>query len=161
MIDLFYQSYIKARKTVLKPTQRDLYDSLEKLVFGVTNNTRSKIYFGANYKGSRKGNKEDYHTDEQLVSLALCLSVQGNESCIMTRDSDLRRILLNTVRYLSDPNIFSSQDYLLDSIRGNRIRIYHTFSSGEGEIVLDTSEFNPTTRLSREERNGIDQALRD
>jgi hypothetical protein len=156
--DLFYQSSLQARKSILKPENKDLYSLLENFVFKVSEHTNAKKDFSYRYKGYQGGNKEELHTDEQLVSLALYLSVQGNESCIVTRDSDLRRILLNSVRYLSDSRV-SSQDCLLDSIKGNRIKVYYNSSLRMGELTFDTSEFELWNELSQEEIEGVEQAL--
>ena len=155
--ELFHESYCQSRGSVLH-VQRNLYNPLEDLVLEVTEYTKAKRDFGYRYEklSSPKDNKKDFHTDEQLVSLALYSSIQGEESCMVTRDSDLRRILFNTIRYLLDPEASYFPIDILGSIETNRIRIYNTFFSG---LEFDTSRPESMTRLPPEEIEGINQAL--
>jgi len=154
--ELFHESYCQSRRSIL-PVQRNLYHPLENLVLEVTKHTKAKRDFGYRYgKPGPKSDKEDFHTDEQLVSLAIYSSVQGEESCIVTRDSDLRRILFNTIRYLLDPNASDFQIDVLEDIGTNGIRIYNTLFSG---LEFDTSRPESMTRLPSEEVSKINQAL--
>jgi len=161
--NLFYQSSLKARETILKPEQRELYNYLEDLVLKVSEHTNSKQDFGYRYRGSNEKEKKEFYTDEQLVSLALYLSVQGNEGCIATRDSDLRRILMNTLRYVSDPgsDFCTDPNPFLMAIEKKGIRVFYPSSSEEGRISFDTSDFRLGNRLSHEEISRINQDLRN
>ena len=157
--DLYHGSSVRARRSILRPKRRGLYDRLENLVLKVTENTHSKIDFSLRYGELINGDKKDFHTDEQLVSLALYLSMEGSRGCIISGDSDFGRILINTFRYLSDPNASYSQDSLLDSIKENWVRFYYNSSKEVGTLVLDTFEPISMTRLSSEEVRRINLAL--
>ena len=157
--NLYHKAYVQSRRAVLETEEENTYEYLENLVLKVTEHTNAKKDFGPRYGEFVREDKEDFHTDEQLVSLALYSSVMGNESCIITRDSDFERILNNTLSYLLHSDNHFSSDYLLKFFQENRIQIFYPISHEEGKIVLDTSRPESITRLPPEQIEKVNQAL--
>lgn len=141
------ESYAQSRRSEFSPAQKQVYSFLEKIVLGVAEHTGVKIDYGKVYNPNRKPKKvEDFHTDEQLVATALYLSVfEGKSGCILTRDSDIRRILFYTQSYLS---YFDKTEYkeILDSIVKNRIRIYYGTEIRNAHIDYESPKFSPKSR---------------
>lgn len=156
--DLFYSARFQAKKSLFEPPEKDRYEYLEKIVLGVTENTRPKI--DSNLRYEKPSNiKEDFHTDEQLVSLALYLSVQGEESCIVTRDSSIRRILINTLRFLSHPRAFVRDD-LLNILQERKITIYYNNAPRRAYNSFDTSQFELVREFNPRKIDAVNEALR-
>ena len=154
----FHEMYLQSRRSLLRPEKKKLYGSLENIVLGVTSNTNSKIDFDFLYGEYTGKEKEDFHTDEQLVATALYLSLAGKESCIFTRDSDIRRILINTLRYLSHPEAHNLGD-MMEAVRENRVIIYYNAAPEQAEISLDTSQFKLIGKLPLDRVKAINQTL--
>ena len=105
--DMFHESCMEAKRVSFLPKQRQEYNNLERIVMNVTEQTGAKIDFDEIYIQRTKPKKiEDLHTDEQTVTVALYLSViENRKGCILTNDSDIGRILPNTLSYFFIPGI--------------------------------------------------------
>jgi len=131
-----HEAYRESRRAVFQPEQRSNYAFLEKAVIDITKEKRAKIDFGVLYEERKP--REDHHTDEQIAAAALYLSSVVRTGCgILSRDSDIRRIL---VFALHDERLAG----IYDMIQRNRIRIYSPiglekavldFDSGSGFIL--------------------------
>ncbi len=163
ILDTFYESSRQSERSVFFPGQKIQYNVLERIVFEVTKHTDSKIDLDELYPEKRAKPKkvQDFHTDEEIVASALYLSaVDSRKGCILTRDSDIRRILMNTLAYMSLSDVKGLYD-ILNTVKKNRIRIYYVTESERGYLVFDTSEFDPSRRkLSREIIDSIDEETR-
>ena len=91
--------------------------------------------------------------------MSLYLSLKGNESCIITSDSDIRRILVSSLQYLLDPKARGVMG-LEESLEKSRIRIYYPTPSGEVETHLDTKGFEVGRKLPFATVLDINQGLR-
>lgn len=163
ILDTFYESSRQSESSVFFPRQKFQYNALERIVLKVTKHTDSKIDLDELYPEKRAKPKkvQDFHTDEEIVASALYLSViDSRMGCILTRDSDIRRILMNTLTYMSLSDVKGLHD-IRNTVKKNRIRIYYVTESERGNLVFDTSEFDPSRRkLSREIIDSIDKETR-
>lgn len=155
--ELFHNLFLQSKKSLLKPEDKNLYQILERVVIEVAEKTHSKIDFGPCY-GNFLDTK-DFNTDEQLVAMSLYLSLKGNESCIITSDSDIRRILVSSLQYLLDPKARGVMG-LEESLEKSRIRIYYPTPPGEVETHLDTEGFEVGGKLPFATVLDINQGLR-
>jgi hypothetical protein len=148
------------RRISFLPRYKWEYDVLEKIVMRVTENTGAKIDLHEVYNTRAKPrNIEDFHTDEQAVAASLYLSLAENKEVgILARDSDIRRILANTLSYLfySEKNQFND---FLSQIRGNKIEVYFVSSFQQAKLVFDTDSFCPSQKISGGVANNIDSKL--
>ena len=160
ILDTFYESSRQSESSVFFPEQKFQYNALERIVFKVTKHTDSKIYLDELYPKKRVKPKkvQDFHADEEMVASALYLSaVDSKIGCILTRDSDIRRILINTLAYMSLSDVKGFYD-IRNTVKKNRIRIYYVTKSKRGDLVFDTSKFDHSrSRLSREIIDSIDK----
>lgn len=160
ILDTFYESSRQSEMSVFFPGQKFQYNALERIVFEVTKHTDSKIDLDEFYPKKRAKPKkvQDFHTDEEMVASALYLSaVDSRTGCILTRDSDIRRILMNTLSYMSLSDVNGLHD-IRNTVKKNRIRIYYIVESKRGYIAFDTSKFDPSrSKLSREIIDSIDK----
>ena len=156
--DLFHDLSVQSKKSLLEPKKKDLYDILEKAVLTVTEETDSKIEFGPSYGDFSES--KDFHTDEQLVAMALYLSLTGKENSIITRDSDIRRIFVHSLQYLLHPEARWWVGSLEEAIEKNRIVIYYTASPEQAEIYLNTSNFKIERDISSSRVWAINQNLK-
>lgn len=145
--NVFYDSYVQARRVRFSPRQKRAYGFLEEVVLSVTEHTQAKIDFGMRYKsGGETNGFNDSHTDEQLVTIAMYLSAFENKhSGILTRDSDIGRILVNTLSFLSYQ---SCQWYkeILSSVKRNEIKVYYMTGLGVAKVAERSSDFNGQRR---------------
>lgn len=129
--------YDACKESEFFPSQITEYKYLEKIVLGVTAETGAKIPYG------RKGNTNNTgsFTDEQLVASALYFITAENKSCsIITRDADIRRILFNTLSYLTHPvNLFHAG--IVEATAMNQLGIYCPLETGFYN-VYSTIEFS-------------------
>lgn len=163
--EIYHDCFEHSRRISFLAEQKQRYDNLEKIVLSVTEKTKAKGDRKERRQYYRKNlqDVEDFHTDEQVVAAALYLSgIEGKEGCILTRDSDIRRILLGSLFYLYDSFIDEFKE-IISSVEEKRIRIY--FPCGEDEVIcnLDTSNVNlsKTARLPFETFSKIDRELVD
>ena len=160
ILDTFYESSRQSKGSVFFPEQKFQYNALERIVFKVTEHTDSKIDLDELYPKKRAKPKkvQDFHTDEEIVASALYLSaIDSRIGCILTRDSDIKRILINTLAYMSLSDVKGLHD-IHNTVKKNRIRIYYVIESKRGDLVFDTSEFDPSrSKLSREIIDSIDK----
>lgn len=161
---LFHESFKEARRTSFSPGQKSEYGVLEKIVLSVTKHTNAKIDLDEFYEHRAKPkNTEDFHTDEQIVAVALYLSViENGEGCILTKDSDIKRILKNTLSYLALSNAKDSNEFF-SLTKTNGIRIYFVSDFKRAESVFDSRSFDPLTirkRFSEEVIDKINQETR-
>ncbi len=115
-----------ASNSVLKPEYTKGFNILYELVLRVAKETGAKINFDSLYLDFRPP-AEDFHTDEQLVATALYISVfDKKSSCIITNDSDITRILVNTYNYSANMhdkgNILKAQ--ISRALKENPIHVY-------------------------------------
>ncbi len=163
ILDTFYESSRQSGMSVFFPEQEFQYNALERIVFEVAKHTDSKINLDEFYPKTRAKLKkvQDFHTDEEMVASALYLSaVDSRGGCILTRDSDIRRILMNTLAYMSLSDVKGLYD-ILNTLKKHRIRIYYVIESERGYLVFDTSKFDSSrSKLSREIIDSIDEETR-
>jgi len=162
--DLFHESFKEAKRTSFSPGQKSEYGVLEKIVLSVTKHTNAKIDLDEFYEHRAKPkNTEDFHTDEQIVAAALYLSViENREGCILTRDSDIKRILKNTLSYLALSNAKEFNEFS-SLTKTNEIRIYFVLDFKQAGFVFDSRSFDPLTirkRFSEEVIDKINQETR-
>jgi len=135
--DLIHQCYLQSRRISFLPKDKLKYEMLEKKVIEIAAKTGSKIDFSQDYlKRIKPKNVEDFHTDEQLVAAAIySFAYDDKDVGILTRDSDIRRIMRKTVSCgnLSDVLRFSENG-------SRRLRIYG-FSFQE-ELRCDFDSLN-------------------
>ena len=138
--ELYNELHRASRRSVFFPGQRQIYSFLEKIVLSVTRNTDAKIDYGFFYRKDDKPRKrEDLHADEQLVAAALYLSAfERRNGGILTRDSDIKRILRNTLFYLKNSG---QQGYIeiISLLRKNPISLYHAEENMEAKLLIDSS----------------------
>lgn len=128
------------------PQQQVAYDFIERMVLSVASKTGAKIDTGKRYNPEREKNVRDFHTDEQIVATALCLSIFENKSvAILTRDRDIKRILFNTLSYVS---YLGRKEYteMMKSSARRGIKLYRTGRIGEANLAYDIKEFNPSEK---------------
>ena len=134
--DLFYEYYKELRKSLFIPQQKQIYHTLEEITIKVTEQTNSKIDYSRYYEKRVKPKRDPgFHADEQTVAAALYLSsIEGKKGGILTRDSDIERILKNTLncRFLSG---------ISDLITNNRIKIYYPTGVGKAHCRFNTTDF--------------------
>ncbi len=84
----------KARRKILKPEDKALYDYIEREVIDIATKCWSKRDYSIRYENRSIKLTQDNHTDEQIVATAIYYSIHDNQgSAILTVDSDLARIL--------------------------------------------------------------------
>lgn len=146
--DLFYEICVEAKRKTFHPENKSKYKLLERIVLEVTKKTGAKIDYEEYYHGkkARPKNTEDLHTDERIVATALYLSNAGKiDVGILTRDSDMKRILINTLTYVSKSGSREFLDFL-SALKRNRIRVYYATWLDEALIDFDTSEIDSYTK---------------
>ena len=158
--DLFHRYHMHTRRISFLPRYKGEYDVLEKIVMRVTENTGAKIDLHEVYNTRAKPrNIEDFHADEQAVAASLYLSLAENKEIgILTKDSDIRRILGNTLSYLFYSEKSQFNDFL-SWIRANKIEVYFVSSFQQAKLVFDTDSFCPVRKISGEVTNNIDSKL--
>ena len=154
--------YYKCKESEFFPREKTEYDFLEKIVLGVTEETHAKIDYGKVYHPDRRTEKRvDFHTDEQLVASALYLSVAEDKSCaIITRDTDIKRILFNTLSYLTYPYTFAYAG-IVESTNINKMIIYFPTDNAGFCQRYNSVEFSSHNRnvISKEKLASIRQKL--
>jgi len=142
--DLYETCYYKSRNSEFSPHQLQRHGFLERIVLSVSEETNAKIEYGEERRSKRR---EDLHTDEQLVASALYLSfVEGKSGAIITIDSDIKRILFNTLSYLTYPYISVYRD-VVNSATTSGIRICYSTPDSEFQQRYNSSEFTSNSRL--------------
>lgn len=151
----FFESYVLTKRFRFEfpHGNNGAYNFLEKIVLNVAEHTHAKIDYEEVYHPNRRPKKvEDFHTDEQLVATALYLSVVEEKSCgILTRDSDIRRILYHTLSYLTYYHEHERPKYreILQSIKRWKIKVYHNTDvrSQLAELDYNSFKFNHKKRI--------------
>ena len=158
--DLFHKYYMHTRRISFLPRYKEEYSLLEKIVMSVTENTEAKIDLDEFYNiGAKPKSIEDFHADEQAVAASLYLSLAENkEGGILARDSDIRRILANTLSYLHYSKKSQFNDFL-SQITMNKIEVYFISSFQQAKLVFDTDSFLPPRKISGKAANNIDSRL--
>lgn len=161
--ELYHELYQTLRKSIFSPAQRQVYSFLEKIVLSVTKNTDAKIDYSFFYRKDDKPRKREYlHTDEQLVAAALYLSAfEKKHGGILTRDSDIKRILRNTLFYLNNSG---NPGYLeiVPLLKENPISLYHVEEDKKARLLVDSSwsyPFEVNTVVSPEKIRIIDTEI--
>lgn len=155
--DLFHESCRETRRVSFSPRQRREYSTIEKIVMSVTEQTGAKIDLDEiYYQRAKPKNVEYLHADEQTVAAALYLSIiENRKGCILTRNSNIGRILTNTISYF-----FYSENRQFNRFWGitrkNGIRIYFVSGIRQARIVFDSSDFYPYSKI-REVIDAIDR----
>ena len=140
--DLFYKSYNQASRKVFSTKNEQIYTFLERLVLSVSEHTEAKTDLRGFYNPERRPKRtKDFHTDEQTIAISIYLSVFENQKgCVLGRDSDLRRILFNTMSFLSIPNRREYRE-IVDSCKINRINVYYCEQPDKADLDFDSSQF--------------------
>lgn len=150
IFDLYNTICLESERSLFVPAEETAYKTLERLVFAVTEATGAKIKYDPNH-GSNSGKKdlEDFHADEQLVANALYISyIENKSSCIVTRDSDIKRILENTLHYLAR-SYQGRLSGLVAVARMNRVRDYYMEGLEEASCSFDTRDFDPKINIRK------------
>jgi len=135
MHELAHGVYKEARRSVFQPEQKERYSHLENIVIDTTQKTGAKVDFSILYRDKKRTGREDTHADEQLAATALYLSSVAERKCgIITSDSDIRRILVYS---LKDPRLAN----ISDLVGKNRIRIYKPEDIATIRLDFDTLGF--------------------
>lgn len=127
------------------PSKMEEFKTLEKIVLKITEFSRAKIDFSFRYEKryryeSEYKKTEDLHTDEQLFATALYLSlVERKKNCILSPDSDFKRMLNNTLYFLTDSSVTGSDDIRTLLIL-NQIRVYFCNEFGIAQLKGDTAD---------------------
>jgi len=144
--DLYHDSYLRARSSPrFKQTE---CRALEKLVLQSSEETSSR----EDHLRKRNSKKYPYlYTDEKIVALSLYLSsVEDKKGCILTRDKDIRLILLHTLNYLHSLRTYEAKG-ILKRISANPIKIYNYSENCPLFLDFDSSDrpSNKSRRASR------------
>ncbi len=92
----YVRIFKSAEKNAFRPESPDRFRCIGEKVLHVAESTGCKVDNKALF-GQRYTDCEDLHADEQIVAAALYRSLyEGKETAIVTPDSDLARILVNT-----------------------------------------------------------------
>ncbi len=145
--DMLYESCREAKRVSFLPKERQKYNSLEKIVVNVAEQTGARIDLNEIYDQRAKPKKvEDFHADEQTVAAALYFSIiENKKGCILTRNSDIERILTNTLFYFFYSNR-SQFNRFFSIVRTNKIGIYFVSNSRKGEFIFDSRNFLPSSK---------------
>jgi len=138
--NLYNQIHQKAKKSVFKPNDLTKFICLENIVLTISKNSKAKQNFGYRYNDFDSKAK-DLHADEELVALALYSSIVDKEGvCIVTRDSDIYRLLLSAHCHLVHSGIYDINGYLLQALEKKPIHVYFSTTWDTLNHVLDTSD---------------------
>lgn len=141
--ELHHLAYESSKKKAFSPKNRQIYNFLERIVMAVAEVTDAKIDYGYQYSFQHKPMKHDFHTDEQLVASAVYLScAEGNHGGILTRDSDIKRILRNTVFYI-DHSSSAGYREIVSMIAKNPIKVYRMEGFKDARLNADSSWSGP------------------
>jgi len=136
---LYHEVQRVAKRTVLDHFDQNKFNLLERAVISIAEVSWAKRDFSYPYKNSFRKKEGDSHTDEQLVAAALYLSIlDGTESCILTKDSHIKRILKNAYAYLTC-NEIPINKIVLEALREKPIRAYFVKGQGTVDLEVDTS----------------------
>ena len=143
LCNLLHVSYQQSKRSELARRNNEKYNFLERIVLSVTENTGAKVDYEKVYHPNRGPKKvEDFHTSEQLIATALYLSVSESKSCsILTRNSNIRRILFNTLSYLTYPDKSVYRGVIDSATKKNNIRVYYVTGLNELRLDYDSSQF--------------------
>ena len=143
--ELHHQSYKVAKKSLFIPGNRQIYGFLERVVIAVAEMTEAKIDYSYLY-GEQKAPKKDNHTDEQLVSAALYLSAVDRKSgAILTKDSDIKRIVRHTLHYLYN-SANNGYREIARLVKDHPVKVYQPEGPIHARLIWDSSWL---------ERNGV------
>ncbi len=122
--------------------EKGMSDALEGILNGIedeTHATRAKLNYDSDTR--RKPKKEwNLRTDEQIVAAAFYNSiVNKSPSTILTRDSDIRRLVNNTAYYLRSPGI-NGHKKLEELLIKFPVRVCFRESFDGAMLVADTSD---------------------
>ncbi len=140
-IGFLYKEIVRiSKKSIFKPARRGVLISLENVVETITAHTAAKFDFYdfcANSENTAK-KYEDLHADEQLVATALYISlVDMTSNCIVTKDRDIRKILVNILNYLSHAETMEA-NHILSALIEKPISVYFELDIGRPVCVFDT-----------------------
>lgn len=156
--DLFHSSFRETKRVSFLPKQRQKYNDLERIVMSVTEQTRAKVDLDEVYEQRAKPKRvQDFHADEQTVAAALYLSIiENRKGCILTRNLNIERILTNTLSYFfySGNSQFNN---FFSITRENEIRIYFVSDFQQVSFIFDSSNFYPSSKISKEVVANIDE----
>ncbi len=137
--ELHHILYQTLKRKAFAPREKPVYNFLESVVLSVAKNSDAKIDFGNSYGHESPRPVEDFHTDEQLVAMAIYLScVEGKSGGILTGDSDIKRILRNTIFYLAHSGHAGYRE-IINLVAKNPIKVYHIELPREAGISWDSS----------------------
>jgi len=141
--DLFHESYREAITSFISPTQGLRYDVLEGITLRVTEETHAKLDFDSFYEKRRKPKSiPDFHADEQLAATAIYLSaIENTRAAVLTRDSDIERILSNTLNYLVDSDKRRHRQYFHRAVK-NGVVIYYVTGPEEARLTFESSNMS-------------------
>ncbi|MDP3987044.1 MAG: hypothetical protein Q8P81_02345 [Nanoarchaeota archaeon] len=132
---LFQRLGISLRGSLFRPRDIKKYLTLEKITIDVAEKTGTKVSFRERYGDrvrERPRDVVDIHTDEKLAASALYLSCADRKNTgVITRDSDIERIIRNSLR-----------DPCLNGLRGSSIgtRVYYSTDIGITKCTFDSTQ---------------------
>jgi hypothetical protein len=122
----------KAAKSVLKIND-SRYDDIVDFMLDLSERSDVKRRYGWE---DTSGEHEDLHGDEYLAAASLYLSlVEGKRNAIITRDSDIRRLLLKAEEYMLRTE---SYRLVVDAFSKAPVLLYYVVKKGTGELQVDT-----------------------
>jgi hypothetical protein len=130
-----------ARNSIFQPSEQDDFAVMEEAAMQAT------VLFSSKHESVKKmvcGRKsEDLHADEELVAAAFYRSVfLQQESCIVSPDSDIGRIIYHSYRFI-DEVLLKGDKMVRAMLTEHPVRYYFVVSSEDGgqvQLRLDTSQ---------------------
>ena len=134
-----YAAATQYAKDVVVPSDIHKSKFIYELVLKVSADTSAKKDYGHRY-GREKSNRPDRKTDEQLVAMALYLSmIEKKRTAIVSSDSDIGRLLTYATHYLIDLARDEVKPYV-DRLKSNPVRSYFVKDVGIVDGAFDTSQ---------------------
>ncbi|MEA3430220.1 MAG: hypothetical protein U9R08_03025 [Nanoarchaeota archaeon] len=136
-----YKEFLRiAQKSSFKPEDPDAYLEFKNKIKIISSLTDSKIDYSRGDRPKKKIAETD--SDEQIVAAALFMSIFEQKPCaIVTKDSDLRRILENSCYILKNGFLLP---YEQESLINNPVRIYFVTPRQDVLKTADTSSEKST-----------------
>ncbi len=119
-------------------------NQLEEMVINIAEVREAKRDFSSRYHHDSFRKKEgDMHTDEQLVATALYFSIFDKEqNCILTSDSDIKRILQRTYDCLTC-DVASINKLISRMLKKNPIKVYYVEEEESARCDINTLHIVP------------------
>jgi hypothetical protein len=138
----YMQIHKNTRHSILHSNKQTIYAPLENLILSIGKLTTAKRDYSHRYN-IKPSSTADNHADEELVTTALYQSLIEQESVsIITMDSDISRLMVKTVEYLTQFN-HPKKDEIKFRLLENPLKVYYRGKEGM-QLTFDTSDFEQT-----------------